>query len=260
MSRLYAPKGTNLSLVWGEVFLKLLERGVDKLSPVVVSIADFDDAGLPFEEIAVRDALDQVIDQSCHTVANTIFPNSLWSPGAENDSQQLYNRYERLWPIIKKDPRNRNGVYFRRLMAFSLQTNDGDGTPVNQLQHIIDTFRNGNHRHSALQAAIFDPTRDHTNSRQRGFPCLQQVAFGVNEGKLEVTGFYALQHHVSKAYGNYLGLCWLGRFMAGQMGLTLSQVTCVASLLKLGDGCTKTGLEPLRDLVLPILEAAMRAT
>jgi thymidylate synthase len=122
------------------------------------------------------------------------------------------------------------------------------------LNHVIETFRGGNHRHSALQASVFDPTRDHTNNRRRGFPCLQQVAFDASDGNLEVTGFYALQHHVPKAYGNYLGLCWLGRFMAHQMGLRLTQVTCMASSLKLGDGCTKSSLEPLRVTLEPILE------
>jgi hypothetical protein len=74
------------------------------------------------------------------------------------------------------------------------------------------------------------------------------VAFNPTDGKLEVTGFYALQHHVPKAYGNYLGLCWLGRFMAKQMGLQLSQVTCVASSLKLpsGNGYSKSELTPLK--------------
>ena len=32
-----------------------------------------------------------------------------------------------------------------------------------------------------------------------------------------------------RAYGNYLGLCRLGRFMAHEMGLTLSQIVCIAT-------------------------------
>jgi hypothetical protein len=259
MSRLYAARNSNLSLAWAEVLLKLLERGVNKLSPVVVTIGEFDAASLPVEHVAVRKALDTIIDQPCHTVASTIFPNSLWLPAAQDDAQRLYERYEKVWPRIAKHHSNRNGVYFRRLTAYSPKAQDAGNTPVNQLRHIIDTYRGGNHRHSALQASVFDPTRDHTNAPLRGFPCLQQVAFGVDDGRLEVTGFYALQHHISKAYGNYLGLCWLGRFMAKQMGVTLSQVTCVASLLKLGDEYTKTSLEPLRNVVSPLLEQTRAA-
>ena len=258
MSRLYAARNSNLSLAWAEVLLKLLERGVTKLSPVVVTVTEFDESSLPIEHDAVRNALDRLIPQTCHTVANTIFPNSLWLPSTNDDAQVLYSRYARVWPRVAKHHSNRNGVYFRRLTAYSPK-GDGNISAVNQLQHIVDTYRRGNHRHSALQASIFDPTRDHTNAPLRGFPCLQQVAFGVDEDRLEVTGFYALQHHISKAYGNYLGLCWLGRFMAKQMGLTLSQVTCVASLLKLGDDHTKASLEPLRNVVTPLLDQTTRA-
>ena len=34
-----------------------------------------------------------------------------------------------------------------------------------------------------------------------------------------MTGFYATQYVVERAYGNYLGLCRLGEFMAHEMGL-----------------------------------------
>ena len=71
---------------------------------------------------------------------------------------------------------------------------------------------------------------DHTNQRRRGFPCLQQVAFApTGDDGLAVTGFYAKQHMYERAYGNYLRLCRLGRFMAHEMGLTLSQVVCIAT-------------------------------
>jgi len=77
---------------------------------------------------------------------------------------------------------------------------------------------------------------------------LQQVAFTTTDEGLGVTGFYALQYHVTKAYGNYLGLCWLGRFMAQQMNLKLVQVTCIASIVTLGD-LGKGDLSGLKALV-----------
>jgi thymidylate synthase len=201
--------------------------------------------------------------QSCRTVASTIFPNSLWTPDADDSADQLYARYEKLWPTIKKCPANRNGVYFRRLTAYRPKYERQEAPPVNQLKHVIDTYRSGNHRHSALQASIFDPTRDHVHSPRRGFPCLQQVSFGASpEGTLDVTGFYALQHHVPKAYGNYLGLCWLGRYMARQMDLRLTQVTCIASSLKLphADRYNKTNLTPLKTSIEQVLnQHQMRA-
>lgn len=248
MSRLYVAQSGHMSHAWAEVFLELMKPGVAKLSPVLVTVSEFDEHRLPLEDGGIRAALDQFLanEQNCRTVASTIFPNSIWRPRIANNAEDLYTRYEKIWPRIKKCRLNSNGVYFRRLTAYAPKPEGQQAAPFNQLAHVIDTFQRGNHRHSALQASILDPTRDHNHARQRGFPCLQQVAFGAVDGELEVTGFYALQHHIAKAYGNYLGLCWLGRFMAHQMDLRLSRVTCIASMLSLG-GYTKAALAGLQN-------------
>lgn len=254
MNRLYIAKSSGLSLAWAEVLLHLLDRGVTNLSPAVITISDFDEHSLPRQVPAIQAAIDAFNKQSSRTIASTIFPNSLWTPDGEDNAERLYARYERIWKTIARCPANNKGVYFRRMTAYLPSGMPAESKPVNQLQHVIETFHNGNHRHSALQASIFDPTRDHTHNRQRGFSCLQQVAFEASGGELAVVGFYALQYHVPKAYGNYLGLCWLGRFMAHQMGVRLSQVTCIASSLKLGNGCEKLALAPLKESVHAILQ------
>ena len=96
-----------------------------------------------------------------------------------------------------------------------------------------------------MQAAIIDPALDHTNSQQLGFPCLHQVAFTPDgDAGLAVTGFYATQYLFDRAYGNYLGLCRLGRFMAHEMGLKLARMTCIASVAQRGTP-GKSELQPL---------------
>ena len=255
MSRRYLAASENLSTAWAELFLELMKPGVTKLSPVVVTISDFDDRFLPRENPAIRSALDLILpsENKCRTVASTIFPNSVWRPTVADNARDLYARYERIWPRIKKCRGNSHGVYFRRMTSYSPRHGNDPEGPVNQLAHVIETYQRGNHRHSALQAAIVDPTVDHSHQRQRGFPCLQQVAFGAVEGTLEVTGFYALQHHITKTYGNYIGLCWLGRFMAQEMGLRLTRVTCISSMLELGN-YTKTALRPLEEEIRQIIQ------
>ena len=234
----FFPHSRNLSVAWTEVFLKLMDRGVEKLAPVIVTVTEFDDKTIPREHTAIAKRLDQELRihncYSCQTVANTIFPESLWNPSL--GAQAVFERYEKIWPRIKKHRRNSHGVYFRRLTAFSPKQDIGTSARVNQLEHIIDTYKQGNHRVSALQASIFDPTHDHTHGRQLGFPCLQQVAF-VPDGDagLSVTGFYATQYAFERAYGNFQGLCRLGRFMAAQMGLSLVQMTCIAAVTRRSD-------------------------
>ena len=221
----------NVSVAWARVFLRVLQE--EEVSPVVVVIRDMAIEG-PEELSEVRNSLDELLEEdgkglSCNTVANTIFP-SIWNPNAER--QELYDRYERILPRLRKDRRNKNGLYFQRLISYG--GDEESGNSVNQLEHIIQTWHKGNHRRTALQASLFDPRKDHTDQRQRGFPCLQQVSFApCGDGGLSITGYYATQYVVERAYGNYLGLCRLGQFMAHEMGLKLDQMVCIATPVKL---------------------------
>jgi thymidylate synthase len=225
-------ESTNLSYAWAEAFLRLCQPGLQELRPLVVTVEDIADEKAN-ESQKIRSLLDAhlvpTFGHDCHTVANTIFPSSMWN---EKFSRELlYERYERAWPQLKKCPANRRGTYFLRMMSYLPK---GYEKPVRQLEHVIETYKKGNHRRSALQAMIFDPTRDHTNTHQLGFPCLHQVGFLPDGDELTVTGYYAMQHVVERAYGNYLGLCRLGRFMAREMGLKFKRMTCVASVAELG--------------------------
>jgi hypothetical protein len=101
-------------------------------------------------------------------------------------------------------------------------------------------------RASMFQAAIFDPGRDHSKSAQLGFPCLHSLSFVPCDGGLIVNAFYPTQQIFEKAYGNYLGLCRLGAFMASQMGLEMRQLSCFIGIEKL-DTVAKSAatLQPL---------------
>ena len=165
---------------------------------------------------------------------------SLWNPNA--DCSKLFARFDKAWPRIKKCSQNRRGSYFFRMTNFR---GTEEEKPINQLKHVISTYNSGNHRRSALIATIFDPALDHKNNRQLGFPCLQQVSFSPDgNGGLVVTGTYTTQFLFDRAYGNYLGLCRLGEFMAKEMGLKFVQMNCIALVGQRGTP-SKTELKPL---------------
>jgi hypothetical protein len=66
------------------------------------------------------------------------------------------------------------------------------------------------------------------------FRCLQHVTFvPMHDGTLTMNAFYATQQIFRKGYGNYLGLCRLGAFMAGEMGLKLSRVCISVGVAKM---------------------------
>ena len=194
--------------------------------------------------------------QSVTTVANTIFPISLWNSSLPDNAEKLFERFEKAWPRIKRCKQNRRGSYFRRMTAF--RNSGASDEPINQLRQVVETYKADIHRRSALQASIFDPAFDHVKSRQLGFPCLQQVAFSpIGKTELRVTAFYANQYIFDRAMGNYLGLCRLGTFMAAQLNLRFIGMTCIASVAQLGTP-GKTILRPLEQQVTQELRERSR--
>ena len=241
---------------WRAVFNRLMTCGVDAAAPVTVSARVGDLTAV--EESPMAAAIDNRVRelrqldadkyghlQSVRTVANTIFPTSYWNPDLPDPAGSLYGRYGRAWPWIKRgDSRNNRGSYFQRITA-SRPKKQGD-PPVNQLKTIIENFNGGNRRGSALQATVFDAGLDHVNTKQLGFPCLHHISFTpLGGGDLMVTGYYASQYAFDRAYGNYLGLCRLGEFVAGQIGMKLVRMTCTAGRVKLGS-VGKKALLPLK--------------
>lgn len=220
----------NLSHAWARAFQESMKPGQSEIIPLVINITGFQNSD-PTEDIQIRQLIDEALqdegEYKCDTVANTIFPNSFWNP--TKDRELLYQRYHSSFRGIKKSAsQNRYGLYFERLVNYGTEQK-------NQLEHIINTYQGGNHRRSALQASIFDPSKDHTNQPLRGFPCLQHVTFipDAKNKELTVTGFYAMQYIFRKGYGNYLGLARLGKFIAHELGFKLTGLTCMASIAKL---------------------------
>lgn len=249
---------TNLSRAWASAFMHIIDNPGKEISPLLITLTGFTN-GLPEEEPAIREALDYCLSskekQKVHTVANTIFPNSTWKR-SKGDRKILFEKYLKALPRYKKlEPhKNRRGIYFERLIAFGSGPENG-----NQLEYIISQYKsNPNYRRSMFQASIFDPERDHVSSAQLPFPCLQHVSFVPQnkEKTLTLNAFYATQQIFEKAYGNYLGLCWLGDFMATEMKLTLERMNCFVGVAKL-DTITKSddNLASLKNVARNLLHS-----
>jgi hypothetical protein len=194
----------------------------------VVSVTGFDKTGAFQEEPRIRKELDALLQreakQGVDTVAGTIFPWSMWNPAAPRS--QLFTRYQRILPRLRRaSVKNRRGIYFERMLT------GGPKGRENQLEFALATYgaRNGVRR-SVLQIGVFHPTLDHSAAAQLGFPCLQHVTFAPVDGGLCVNAFYASQYMVERAYGNYVGLCRLGRFAAHELGLPLVRMTCFTGI------------------------------
>jgi hypothetical protein len=230
---------SDLAVAWAKAFGCFARPGISEVAPLVVNITGFD-GGFPKENPGIRAEVDSALGrlQESQTVclpettANTIFPENLWRLHRAKGRKAFLAKYEALLPRLqKRDRRNQKGTYFARMIS---------GPGGNQLAHVLDTWEAGCHRRSALQIVIFNPATDHSEQPFLGFPCLDYVTFTPNTSAktLSVTAMYATQWIFDRAYGNYLGLCRLGRFVAEEMGLRFAQLTCVASFAKVGDALT----------------------
>jgi thymidylate synthase len=240
----------SLSLAWGRAVQLVSGPGRKEVAPLIVSVTGFDSQGGFAEDFAIRTALDELLrskkSESVATVANTIFPISLWNPMAPRE--QLFDRYRRIAVRVQKASRkNSRGRYFDRMID-----NGAEGRE-NQLDFIMRTYRaRESVRRSMLQVAVFDPKKDHSAAARLGFPCLQHVTFAPTKDGLSVNAFYATQYMVKRAYGNYVGLCRLGQFVAHELGIRLARVTCYAGIAELD--ATKEEIKP----VLGAIDSAMR--
>jgi len=230
----------NLSVAWACLFTKFYMIGTS-LNPYPLVIKITNDGTTDLESKSIRTALDKELikfdHQTVNTVANTIFPQSLYRNS--NDRESFFNRYrKKLYPRIMDHKRrnrypNRNGTYFGRMIAYGLDTGDESVPYKDQLTEIIDIYKDYDSkglgfRLNGLLAAIFDPHSDFSNVPRKDFPCLHQVQFHPckTDRTLSVTGFYPTQTVFERAYGNYLGLWNLGKFMASELDLKMRQLVC----------------------------------
>jgi hypothetical protein len=260
----------NLSLAWSRLLVHVIDHGGTEVSPLVLSISGFGGQDQIPEVKAVRDALDAMLREKDEfevaTVANTIFPQSVWRI-AGGDRHAFFEEYlETLPRYAALEPLNRDGTYFSRLIAYDVDARTGEhvahisagAVPENgnQLEYVIKLFNEKKvKRDSAFQCSIFDPARDHSTQPYKVFPCMQHLTFLKSEdgGGLVMNAFYATQQIVRKAYGNFLGLCRLGHFVAGQSGLVFERMNAFVGSEKLGS-ITK------KDAALaPVIAAARSA-
>ncbi len=176
----------------------------------------------------------------------------------KHNRQEFFQNYIDDLPKIKAvENKYRPCLYFERLIAFDSCPHNG-----NQLEHIISEYTSRPKvRRSMFQASIFDPARDHVRNAQLGFPCLGHISFVPNnkDKTLVLNAFYATQQILSKAYGNYLGLCKLGNFMAHEMGLKFERMNCFVGVAKLDEEINGKKIGKTSPVITPLKEAVRKA-
>lgn len=255
-SRFYAREETSIELAWARTFLEVAASPSWELAPFTICISSASGLVMPnTSSHPLVTALDACLKAGGHQcvekVAFPLFPERLWKVSG-GDREEFYAEFLRnqksyaAWEPTK----NRGGMYFGRLVGFGVHPKTGKDlgfTPSstlakegNQLEHVIKQCRRSVElgkcvARMQLQATTFDPYRDLTTSGQPCFPCMQHISFDpdIKRKSLALSAFYATQQLFVKAFGNWLGLCRLGSFVAEQSGLKLTRFTCFVGVEKM---------------------------
>jgi hypothetical protein len=232
----------NLSLAWKGAFEYVMSVSDAMLRPTIVTIGGFD-GPTPPEVSAIRSAVEADLQARCRSltcdrIAFTIFPHEFWKPG--RPESELFEFYRKAYPKLIARAKKANsqwgrGTYFHRLIA------PHDDYNQNQLAHVIARWNSRCHHGMVTQLSCREVPTDQNNSPRPGFPCLQQIGLSysrVGDGAYELwlNAFYPLQDMVTRAYGNYLGLCRLGSFLAHYMnGCRFAGLNCFVAKPSLGN-------------------------
>lgn len=157
------------------------------------------------------------VDERLSVVANVLFP-TIGNPGNRAD---LYRRHAEL---LRRARRRRKlhsswgSTYFERLLDFN-----GSG---NQLDGAIRAFNQWrNHPKAAVVMHLSCPTSD--SLRPRGSPCLQYLQLLYSESNaLDLVAVYRNHDFLKKAFGNFIGLGRILRFLSRETGIQSGRIVC----------------------------------
>lgn len=213
------------------------------------------------EDSAVRATVDAMLaalgKAPVQTVVNTLFPAALAQ--LSKSPEELSSRYGNMYKRIQRESgANGRGTYFGRLVCYPARDK-----PVNQLTRLIEQLRRDEDAVRSRPAAIYEATISTAASvpqqdRQpldddeadedlasaisvpiyaptpdtipQGFPCLSHLSWQRHHGHLHLLAQYRHQYLIERAYGNYLALGLLQRYVATAAGLQVGQLSVDAGL------------------------------
>lgn len=242
----------DIGQAWLRAYEALLDAPRHQLINLAVDIAD------PLtEDLGVRTALERHLAlmrarssrgswQSVHTVANTIFPISLYNPGRADSAARFFANAQ-MADRARHGRHSGWGTYIGRLIDYQLP----GGTRVNQLENMLRVLRGDRNWADLYEAPLTYPTETSTeraatcvdapvvgpgDRRRRGAPCLAHISITALDGRLHLTAQYRRHSYVARAYGNFLGLARLLNFLAVESGRQVGGMLVVGTHAEIEEG------------------------
>lgn len=165
--------------------------------------------------------------QTVETVANTIFPASLYHLHGAPAFFDIFQK--RVLGRVRRNERW-SGYYFERMINAPAR----EGRNLNQLWDIVGRINDEKVKSlNKFELPLFDATRDVDKSPYGG-QCLSFLSFKVvpgprRERTLGLTAMYRNHFYVEKLLGNLIGLGRLMDFVCRETGLGLGELTIVST-------------------------------
>lgn len=277
--------GSNIAEAWVNAFDVLTAAKAHEIVNLTVTI---DNPGL--ELLGVRQRIDQSVaelkaaqlkagsratfNKSIHTVANTIFPVSLYRAGRPNSFYDAVRKGQsgRSGTVTSWGPRA--GTYAGRLVRYPTY-NKGELNQINRMVEYLDDETTYRDRYE-LSLTCEQPDEDPVNpelgtsastfvpgydNATRGGQCLSHISLNVTDHRLSMTALYRHQTFVSRAYGNFLGLARLLHFLVqetksdlrvGELMVVASHAEIESSAAPIRESLLKSSKSYLTDETVPI--------
>jgi thymidylate synthase len=201
----------------------------------------------PLPEIeAIRAAFDVLLTEFDHQpideVRNTIFPVDT---AEDTDSpEELATDYVEHYDFIKRLG-SEHGTYFGRVVAHP-RAGDDFGPQLVHTMEKLRQARTGKRWKAIYEVNIY--SEEHDRKIKRGFPCMSHLAFQLDGDRVDCLATYRSHDMVKKAYGNYLGLAELQRYVAHQSGFEPGELSILAGHAAI-EGLNRPQLDELRALI-----------
>lgn len=160
--------------------------------------------------------------------ANAIWPSVFARP--TRSAAEVFADIQRIAiPSIKCACRNRHDSYVERLLGWRSSER---GRPVPQLQNVLQRLKtevkNRAPKSSSYEISVFSPGLD---AGYMSFPCLSHLSikYEHKQKKLHLTAIYRNHTYLSHAYGNFIGLGRLMRFLCAETGTVPGELVSVST-------------------------------
>lgn len=229
----------DLSNAW----LRALNALVDGGSPykdvhVILRITD------PTLQVpAIRQAAQSLIDRingeddkipDIDTTRNTIFPAAFARRTA--GAVELGAYYRDRYPELMTYNNNRYGTYFGRMVSYPTLRDgyvDQIADTVQKIRHEVAANTN---KSSRYEISIYSPAED--RRRLMSFPCLAHLSVHLHKSRVHMQAVYRNESLVPRAYGNYLGLAELQRYIAEETGTATGELLMTLGHVEVGVAIT----------------------